>query len=144
MEYSKEQLEKIDTILDLMSYDRHSLRQACRATDIKASTFMRWVSNDSQLAERYAVARDALIETIADELLEIADNTHEGVTTRTTERGVEITKGDMYNHRRLQIDTRKFLLAKLAPYKYGEFLRKEEEVTDLPPIQIVVQKNDTD
>jgi hypothetical protein len=35
-------------------------------------------------------------------------------------RGTEVTQADMIDHRRLQIETRKWLLARLDPMKYGQ------------------------
>lgn len=64
---------------------------------------------------------------MAEEILYIADNTEEGETIVIKEdrEGNPITEtrtGDMLGHRRLQIDTRKFLMAKMKPKRYGDKL----------------------
>jgi hypothetical protein len=43
-----------------------------------------------------------------------------GITTKSGKDGVEITEGDMIQHRRLQVDARKWYASKLAPKKYGD------------------------
>lgn len=52
--------------------------------------------------------------------MQIADTTQEGVKTRTTKDGLEVTTGDMIEHRKLQVDTRKWALARMFPKKYGD------------------------
>lgn len=90
-----------------------SLRKASIAAGITAQTFLRWCDEDSVLAERYAHAREELIERMADELLEISDR-----PVGTTDSGA--TDSGAVQDKRLQVDTRKWLLSKLAPKKYGE------------------------
>jgi hypothetical protein len=71
----------------------------------------------------YARARDDQADTLADEILDIANTPVEGITTKTDSDGkTETTKADMLNHRRLQVDARKWIAAKLKPRKYGEKL----------------------
>jgi hypothetical protein len=58
---------------------------------------------------------------MADELFEIANTPIEGVKTKTTSDGkVETQTVDMIEHRRLQVDTRKWLLSKALPKVYGD------------------------
>ena len=64
--------------------------------------------------------------TFAEDLQEIADNPHQGVSTTTTTgpdgRTVKVTQEDMIEHRKLQIATRKFLLSKFLPKVFGDHL----------------------
>lgn len=61
---------------------------------------------------------------LAEDIQEIADNPHEGITTTTImgPNGVEekITKEDMLGHRQLQVATRKWLLSKMLPKVFGD------------------------
>jgi hypothetical protein len=59
---------------------------------------------------------------LAEQVLEIADTPAVGIKTEADEDGVvtKVTTGDMIEHRRLQVDTRKWLLSKLRPEKYGD------------------------
>ena len=68
-----------------------------------APVFQRWVREDDNLTKLYAASRLRGYLMFAEDLQEIADNPHEGITTVTTrnEHGVEerITKEDMIGHR---------------------------------------------
>lgn len=80
-----------------------------------------WIANDSQFAEQYARAREAQADKMAAEILEISDTPVIGIKKKTDETGkVEVTEADMIEHRRLQVDARKWLAARMAPKKYGD------------------------
>ncbi len=65
--------------------------------------------------------RDALRDAMAEEILAISDETQEGeIRTERADGTVEIKKEDMLGHRKLRIDTRKWLMAKMKPKKYGD------------------------
>lgn len=103
---------KIDIVLSLMS-EGTSLRKSCIAANVAVPTYLLWVSKDQALAERYARARDAMLDARADEIEDIADE------------AVPMTADGRYDNaavqdKRVRIDTRKWALAKLAPKKYGD------------------------
>lgn len=104
-----------------------SLRAICRDENMPAEATVRgWVIDDRDgFSAQYARARDIGLDALADELLEIADNTELGVKTKTGPNGAEKTEGDMIEHRRLRVDSRKWYLSKLAPKKYGDKLTQE-------------------
>ncbi len=69
----------------------------------------------------YARAREDQADTLADEIVAIADEPAAGKKTTTKANGdVETVEGDMIEHRRLRVDARKWTAAKLKPKKYGE------------------------
>ena len=106
--------EKSQRILAMMTDELLSLRQSCQSVGIATSTFVLWCSQDPDLSEQYAKAREALIDGIADDILTIADE----------DPGIVITSGATDSgavaHQRLRVDTRKWLLSKLAPKRYGD------------------------
>lgn len=59
-------------------------------------------------------------EFYVEQAIEISDTPLIGQKTVTKAAGTEITEGDMIEHRRLQIDIRKWTAARLAPKKYGD------------------------
>ena len=95
--------------------DGLSAFKACQAAGVPQSTFNRWVDADAKLAEDYAHAREDLIERMANEVLELADS-------EVPETGDGKRDWQAIQQRKLQVDTRKWLLSKLAPKKYGEKL----------------------
>ena len=106
-----------------------------------APVFQRWVREDDNLTKLYAASRLRGYLMFAEDLQEIADNPHEGITTVTTrnEHGVEerITKEDMIGHRTLQIATRKWLLSKMVPKVFGD--RISLDTNDPKALQEVFQ-----
>lgn len=89
------------------------------------TTFFDWIDKDTEKANQYARAMELRQEKIFEEILEIADTPQEGITKKETEKGIEITTGDMIQHRRLQVDARKWMLGKMNPKKYGDRLETE-------------------
>ena len=90
-----------------------SAYKSCHAAGVPHSTFMDWLKADAALADNYARAREDLIELMAKDLLEIADAPVGSTDSGSTDSGA-------VQKQKLQIDTRKWLLSKLAPKKYGE------------------------
>jgi hypothetical protein len=95
--------------------DGLSAFKACQAVGVPQSTFNRWVDADAKLAEDYAHAREDLIERMANEVLELADSD-------VPETGDGKRDWQAIQQRKLQVDSRKWLLSKLAPKKYGDRL----------------------
>jgi hypothetical protein len=109
---TKRKPEIIEGILNLMR-DGLSLRKACCKFNVSPAAWSLWVCEDRNLAEQYADARGQMIDKIADETIDLAD--------ADPERGPDgkVDSGWVANQR-LRIDTRKWLLSKLAPKKYGD------------------------
>lgn len=117
--YSAELAERI--LLQLEA--GKSLREICAADDMPSrATVTSWISgNRTGFASQYALAKEIGLDQLAEECLEIADAPLIGEEVITkADGGVEVRKGDMLGHRKLQIETRLKLLSKLAPKKYGD------------------------
>lgn len=116
-----------------------SLVSWCKESGVGYSTVMGWLSADKAFSDKYARAREAQADYLAEEIVNIADTPQIGVKTKTNDKGeVETTEGDMIEHRRLQVDARKWYASKLAPKKYGEKLAVGG-ADDLPPLQSTVK-----
>lgn len=89
--------------------------KACQAAGVAHSTFLGWVNDDATLADNYAHTREDLIERIASEVMELADS-------EVPETGDGKRDWQAIQQRKLQVDSRKWLLSKLAPKKYGDRL----------------------
>lgn len=108
-----------------------SLRAICRSDGMPArTTVIKWVLDDRDgFADQYARAKAVGIDEFADETIEIADTPAPGVI-ETDKIGVagpytEVQRRDAIEHRRLQVDTRKWYVSKLAPKLYGDKLALE-------------------
>jgi hypothetical protein len=119
--------------------NRESLRRICEDLHMPPESSVRqWVIDDVEgFAAQYARARDVALDAMADEVLEISDTPQLGEKTKSSALGVEVTEGDMIEHRRLRVDSRKWYLSKLAPKRYGDRLALEHSGTDgkalIPP-----------
>ncbi|MND22655.1 hypothetical protein D3C80_130380 [compost metagenome] len=111
------------TICELIASGK-SLKSICEDESMPAqSTVYRWLIGNSEFSERYARAREVQADTLFDEVLSIADTPQIGEKRKIKEDGgVEVSTGDMIEHRRLQVDARKWMASKLQPKKYGDKL----------------------
>jgi hypothetical protein len=115
--YTPEMGDKIcDQLIEGMS-----LRKICLAEDMPStSAVCRWLATNDTFREQYARAREAQAETLADEILDIADDgTNDWMADKEAEEGFRYN-GDAVQRSRLRVDSRKWLAAKMLPKKYGD------------------------
>lgn len=119
--------------------DGESLRSICASDEMPArSTVYAWVfDNTNDFSDRYARARQVQAETLADDVLEIADDNSRDV--RVGLDGRETPDFDHIARSRLRVDTRKWLLSKMLPKQYGEKTQMELTGKDGGPIESAVQ-----
>ncbi len=99
----------------------HSLLSTCEAMGISYEAARRWETDIPEHATNVARAREFGCHALAEQALAIADTPVMGIVTTTKADGsVEERAEDMTAHRRLQIDTRKWLIARWLPKVYGE------------------------
>lgn len=133
-----------------------SLYQACAAAGPGApspDTILDWVRKDpAGIGRQYAHARETGYALLADEILALSDKTHEWVTVQELDadgkplldpQGQPLLKqvlmplnSDVVAHKRLQIDTRKWMLSKMLPKVYGDKVTQEHTGADGGPIAI--------
>jgi hypothetical protein len=133
--YTKQIAEELCTRLA----SGESLLQICKGEHMPSEACVRaWVIDDiHQFGRAYARARDLGLDTIADQVLEIADRTELGKITTTDKDGKQsIVAMDMVAHRRLRFDARRWYLSKLAPKKYGDKLDLMHRGDSTAPIVI--------
>lgn len=94
-------------------------------------TFYSWVLRNDDLRERYEVALVARHYALADETLEIADQPVGSLDSGATDTGA-------VQKQRLQVDTRKWLLSKMVPKKYGDKLQQEVTGANGGPVAMAV------
>jgi hypothetical protein len=139
--YSKEQIEKLMSEICERIAKGESLRSVLRDENMPDRvTFYKWLNEDKEHFNQYAHATQLRADYIFDEMLEIADTTIDGVVIETDDNGrTKEKKGDMLGHRRLQIDARKWILAKMNPKKYGDKTEIDHSSSDgsMSPTRIV-------
>jgi hypothetical protein len=120
---------KTDTcrqVFQLMRESANSSSTACKELGVAHSTMNRWME-ELGLMEEYAHARDDMIERIASDMLKIADCPVAPTPQGTTDNGA-------VQKQRLQVDTRKWLLSKIASKKYGDKLDHTSSDGSMSPI----------
>jgi len=88
---------------------------ACSEEGLKHSAFMNWVERYENIRDNYARAKSDGVEKMAADLLAISDEEAPRDAQGRTDSGFVAAQ-------RLKVDTRKWLLSKVAPKKYGEKL----------------------
>lgn len=132
-----------------------SLENICSADTGMPSvaTFLAWVQADpAGIGKDYAHAREIGYLMLADEIVALSDKTHEWVTVQELdpdgnplldEHGKPRLKkmllplnSDVIAHKRVQIDTRKWVLSKMLPKVYGDKVTTEHTGADGGPIAL--------
>jgi len=102
-------------VLELLA-DGMSLRAACRKVEIsRAKDILDLVDHDEAYAAHYAHARERGYTMLGEDLLQVSDDD-------TIEP----------NSRRIMVDTRKWMLAKMLPKRFGEKLELSGKLTTGP------------
>ncbi len=100
-----------------------SLRSICRdeAMPSKVSV-LKWLEVHEEFVSQYARAREMQADHMADEILEIADDGTNDWMERAAKGGETVTVPDQEHiqRSRLRVDARKWLMARMAPKKYGD------------------------
>lgn len=97
------------------------------------STVMDWCAKHPEFAEQYARAKEIQAEAFAEELLEIVDDASNDWMERQGEEGQTIgwvLNGEHVQRSRLRVDTRKWLMSKMLPKKYGDKQQHEHAGKD--------------
>lgn len=93
-------------------------------------TVRSWAEGDATFSRDIAHARVRGFDAIAWEAKRIADTPLEGEETTVKPDGaMEVRRGDMLGHRKLQIETRLKLLAKWDPKRYGDKIEVDQKTT---------------
>jgi hypothetical protein len=107
--------EQAEIVLELLSLGR-SLRQIAAVKGMPDEiTVLRWVVKHPEFREQYARARERQAEFYATQMIDIADDVSNDVTGE-----LKMPNNVAVQRAKLQIDTRKWIAAKLLPKKYGD------------------------
>ena len=128
-------------ILDLIATTPKSLNTICSENKDfpDARTVYRWIDEDEDFCQRYTRAKNAQLQVLADQLVELADK--DRICEKRTikaDGSEEVVILDQVERTKVQIDTRKWLLAKLNPKKYGDKVQQEVSGPEGGPIQAAV------
>lgn len=128
--------ELVDSICDEIAGGR-SLKSICEDDEMpdKATVF-RWIGKHPEFRDKYARACEERTYAMAEEALEIADDS--GVDVSVDDEGHYTVNGEAINRARLRIDTRKWFVSKMNPKKFGDRQAYELTGKDGGPIEHAV------
>ncbi len=104
------------------------------------ATVYRWLAAHEGFRDMYARAREDQADTLADQIIDIADQDPATIITAGDEENAPELRvdGAAIQHQRLRVDARKWIAAKLKPRKYGDFGRQEITGAEGGPVAIAV------
>lgn len=130
-----------DRICELLA-DGISLRTVCKMDGMPAgATVFKWMRENDEFLKQYARAKQESADAMAEDILEIADTAEQIVRS-----GAEKKSGAYAQTQRLRVESRKWLMAKMKPKKYGD---KVDVTSGGKPIPLLggatrVEDNDSD
>ncbi len=145
IEWTQDKKEKAIQIIFTEMAQGKSLRQILNQDNENMPSrklFYEWVAKDKELSDHYAKVMDLRSDVLFDEMIDIADDTsNDSVYTETGEK----VNSEWINRSRLRVDTRKWILSKMNPKKYGDktdITTNGEKITNIPIIQWVGNDED--
>lgn len=122
--YTKELADKICHELSTGK----SLRTVCASEDMPAlSTIFAWIREHESFSKQYAYAKQEAADALAEEIMDISDDTIDII-----KKGSEKKSSAYAQAQRLRVDTRKWIMAKMKPKKYGEKIDVTSDGKALP------------
>lgn len=120
--YSRQERARIQQEVCDRIANGESLIKICKSEGMpKKNTVLAWVIEDAEFSNQYARAREAQADHYLDEIVEISDQSALD-TEIDPASGNEVTNHEVIQRARLRVDTRKWVMSKLAPKKYGDKL----------------------
>lgn len=100
----------------------YSMRTVCAPDDMPAiSTLFKWIREIPSFTQQYARATEERTEAMSEDILDIADDgSNDLMTIQKGNKSYEIENKEVTNRSRLRVDTRKWLMSKMKPKKYGD------------------------
>jgi hypothetical protein len=116
-----------------------SVRAICLDDDMPAqSTVYKWLTENDAFSEQYALARAEQAHHMGEEILEIADDgTNDWIEKENKDGSTYMALNHEHVQRsKLRVDSRKWLMSKLLPKKYGEASHLKISNPDGGPVEV--------
>ena len=102
-----------------------SLRSICRDESMPAlSTVFLWVAKHSEFSEQYRLAMASRADAMFEDMIDIADDGRNDYIVNG--EGEERFNTEHVQRSRLRLDTRKWMLSRMLPKKYGDKIVDED------------------
>ena len=130
--------ELADTICKRIS-EGNSLRTVCADEEMPVrQTIYNWFASNERFLDQYMRAREEQADYFAEEMIDIADNANNDYMERLDKDDQSIgwrENGEYVRRSQIRIETRKWLMARMAPKKYGDVKQIELGGKDGGPIK---------
>jgi hypothetical protein len=139
----KNKPENFFKAIQLIEFEGLSLFKALEVLELDTKSFYKWLDSDDFNAKSYARACNKRSERIFEEMIEIADKQDKDIYI--DKEGRERVDHNVIHRNKLQIDTRKWMLAKMNPKKYGDKIdvtTDGEKVSNVPQIVFTKPKDE--
>ena len=104
-----------------------SIRAIARDEDMPAmSTLFRWLREKEEFKQQYEIAKIESADAMSEDCIDIADNIDgqpamaDGIPLVVEGKMVKVIDNVSVQHAKLKVDTRKWLMSKMKPKKYGD------------------------
>ncbi len=110
-----------DSVCEHLSLGK-SLRSVCREEGMPSiAVVFKWIRDKEGFKEQYARAKQEGVEAMAEDIMEISDDgSNDWMERNFGETTAWVENKESVQRSRLRIDTRKWLMSKIVPKKYGD------------------------
>lgn len=111
-----------------------SIRTVCAPKHMPSiQTFFRWLREKPEFSEQYARAKQESADAMAEDIIDIADDgSNDWMERHYRDQTEWVTNGEALQRSKLRVDTRKWLMAKMKPKRYGDKIDMTTNGKDLP------------
>lgn len=116
-----------------------SLRTVLTGDDMPVmSTVFKWIREHEEFSNQYARACEERTEAMSEDLLDIADDgSNDWMEVHKGDTEAWVTNGEALQRSRLRVDTRKWLMSKMKPKKYGDKIDVTSGGEKIAPVPIL-------
>lgn len=111
-----------------------SLRSVCAQENMPSlQTIFNWFRTKEGFVEQYARAKEESADAMSEEILDIADDgTNDYMTIVKGNTSYNMEDKEVTNRSKLRVDTRKWIMSKMKPKKYGDKIDMTTNGKDIP------------
>jgi hypothetical protein len=129
-DYTKELGDKVCSLI----IEGNSLLSVCSMEDMPdKSTIFRWLRKYPEFRDNYDISTTERTLAMGEEIIDISDDgTNDYMTITKGDKDYNVEDREVTNRSKLRVETRKWLMSKMLPKKYGDKLDLTSDGKQLP------------